>query len=274
MLGAQWRAVQREAQLAAEQIAHGVTVLGRANHAQTGLYAQAFFGLSIGLERVGKLVFIADHVMKAMESFPANRDLRRFGHDLIHLLDFCESVGVQLDLHRDHSGRPRDTIHRQIEHVLSMFAVRQRYYNLDYLSSEARGQEDPVAMWWSKVAVPILDRHHSKKQMEKDEEDARAIQGLAGSSMIVEHSAESGELIQSAHDLFAQARTTRVVQKYGRLYTLQIVRWLSSIIFELSYKGGYELGIDAFVGMHEPFSLFLNEDRYLRERKTWSIYRF
>jgi hypothetical protein len=44
-LGAQWQAVQREAQLAAEHAAYGVTVLGRANHAQTGLYTQAFFGL-------------------------------------------------------------------------------------------------------------------------------------------------------------------------------------------------------------------------------------
>ena len=46
---AEWRALQREAQLAAEQLAAGVTALGRANHAQTGLYSQAFFGLSVGL---------------------------------------------------------------------------------------------------------------------------------------------------------------------------------------------------------------------------------
>ena len=64
-LGTQWRAVQREAQLAAEQAAHGVTVLGRANHAQTGLYTQAFFGLSIGLERMGKLIFLADHAIRS-----------------------------------------------------------------------------------------------------------------------------------------------------------------------------------------------------------------
>ena len=61
-LGPKWKAVQREAQLASEQIAHGVTVLGRASHAQTGLYAQAFFGISIGLERMGKLIFLANFV--------------------------------------------------------------------------------------------------------------------------------------------------------------------------------------------------------------------
>ena len=40
ILDAQWQAVSREARLAAEQAAYGVTVLGRANHAQTGLYSR------------------------------------------------------------------------------------------------------------------------------------------------------------------------------------------------------------------------------------------
>lgn len=44
MLSAEWRALMREAQLSAEQIATGITVLGRANHAQVGLYSQAFLG--------------------------------------------------------------------------------------------------------------------------------------------------------------------------------------------------------------------------------------
>ena len=71
-LSAEWRALQREAQLAAEQIAVGVTALGRANHAQTGLYSQAFFGLSIGMERTGKLIFIANYAIRNNGSLPTN----------------------------------------------------------------------------------------------------------------------------------------------------------------------------------------------------------
>ena len=44
----EWHALGREAELAGEQLALGVTALGRANHAQQGLYTQAFFALSIG----------------------------------------------------------------------------------------------------------------------------------------------------------------------------------------------------------------------------------
>ena len=47
MLSPQHLALNREAGIAAELIASGVTLLGRASCARTGLYGQAFFNLSI-----------------------------------------------------------------------------------------------------------------------------------------------------------------------------------------------------------------------------------
>ncbi len=138
-LGAQWRAVQREAQLAAEQAAHGVTVLGRANHAQTGLYTQAFFGLSIGLERMGKLIFLTDHAIRSDGAFPTDQDLRKIGHDLASLLAKCEAIGAGLSQDRDYMAWPSDAIHRGIEDVLSLFATKLRYYNLNHLAGAAQG---------------------------------------------------------------------------------------------------------------------------------------
>jgi hypothetical protein len=272
-LGAQWRAVQREAQLAAEQAAHGVTVLGRANHAQTGLYTQAFFGLSIGLERMGKLIFLADHAIRSDGAFPTDQDLRKIGHDLASLLAKCEAIGTGLSQNQDYMARPSDAIHRGIEDVLSLFATKLRYYNLTHLAGAVQGQQDPVALWWEKVATPICDRHYSQRQREKDEADAVAIESILGEISTVIHSTEAGEPIRDVHTFFARGRATRVVQKYSRLYTLQIVRWLASIMFDLSYRGAYEQRIQALLGLHEPFTIFLNEDRYLRDRRTWSISR-
>ena len=73
--------------------------------------------------------------------------------------------------------------------------------------------------------------------------------------------------------MMTRAGATRIVQKYGRLYVMQLIRWLSMIIWELSHKGAYELRIEALLGLDEPFRIFCNEDRYLIGRKTWSIYR-
>ena len=272
-LGTQWRAVQREAQLAAEQAAHGVTVLGRANHAQTGLYTQAFFGLSIGLERMGKLIFLADHAIRSDGAFPTDHDLRKIGHDLDSLLTTCETIGTGLSQNQDYMARPSDAIHRGIEDVLSLFATKLRYYNLNHLAGPVQGQQDPVALWWEKVATPIIERHYSQRQRENEEAGAVAIENILGEISTVIHSTEAGESIRDVHTFFARGRATRVVQKYSRLYTLQIVRWLASIMFELSHHGAYEQRIQALLGLHEPFTIFLNEDRYLRDRRTWSVYR-
>jgi hypothetical protein len=271
-LDAQWQAVGREAQLAAEQAAHGVTVLGRANHAQTGLYTQAFFGLSIGLERMGKLIFLADHAIRSDGAFPTDQDLRTIGHDLASLLATCEAIGAGLHQNRDYMARPSDAIHRGIEEVLSLFATKLRYYNLNHVAGAAQGQQDPVALWWEKVATSICDRHYSQRQREKDKADAVAIETIVGDITFVIHSTETGEPIQDVHTLFTRSMATRVVQKYGRLYTLQIVRWLASMMFDLSYWGAYEYRIEPLLGLDEPFTIFLNKDYYLRDRKTWSIY--
>lgn len=273
MLGPEWQAMQREAQLAAEQVAHGATVLGRANHAQTGLYNQAFFGLSIGLERVGKLIFLADHAIDHQGKFPSNGDLRAIGHDVVSLLDTCERIAKRIDLKRDYAARPSDVIHIGIVEVLSLFATSLRYYNLDHLSGRGSNQTDPIAMWWEKVASPICDRHYTTRQREQDEREAALAEEVFGRNSLVIHSSEDGKPIQSISEMCMQSRATRVVQQYGRMYVLQIIRWISSIVFELSHTGAYERGIEALLGLHEPFAIFRNEDAYLRRRKRWSIYR-
>jgi hypothetical protein len=268
-----WLAIQREAQLAAEQIAAGVTVLGRANHMETGLYSQAFFGLSIGLERLGKLIIVADYAIEHSGSFPTDAYLRKIGHNLQDILTRCEAIGKTVDAQRSYASRPGDPVHKGIEEVLSKFAAGSRYYNLDYIAGVTGQELDPIAMWWVKVSKPICKCHHSDGQRKKDSTAAPfATECLGGYSLVLSH-AEDGTEIDDIGSVFARACQTAVVQKYGRLYTLQIVRWLASILWELSFSGAYQKGIEPLSGLNEPFAIFHNEDRLLRNRKTWSIYR-
>lgn len=176
-LSLEWRALGREAELSAEQIATGVTVLGRANHAQTGLYSQAFFGLSIGLERLGKLIIIADHATQHSGSFQTDDDLKQIGHDLRRLLPGCEAIGRTIKPDRSYASRPTDPIHQAIETTLSQFATKSRYYNLTYIAGSAGEQTDPISTWWENVAKRICDRHYSESQWRK----TQLKQGLWGS---------------------------------------------------------------------------------------------
>ncbi|MDR4467858.1 MAG: hypothetical protein MRJ68_06090 [Nitrospira sp.] len=272
-LSAEWLALQREAQLAAEQIATGVTILGRANHAQTGLYSQAFFGLSIGLERIGKLIVVANHAIQNNGNFPTDSDLRKIGHELRKLLSTCDLIGKAIKPEGAYTSRPADHIHRGIEETLSEFATRSRYYNLAYIAGGAGGQSDPIGTWWENVAKPICDRHYPESQRRKDEAQAAFMGKLLDRHSMVIHHTEEGAEINDLGTFFARAGVTVVVQKYGRLYMLQIVRWLSSIITELSRRGAYEKRIEPLLGLDEPFWIFRGDDRSLLKRKTWSIYR-
>ena len=201
-----------------------------------------------------------------------DNDLRDIGHNLCSLLAKCEAIGTHLNADREYNDRPHDPIHRGILEVLTLFATKLRYYNLNHLAGATAGQSDPIALWWDKVAAPICNRHYSERQKRLDEGDGALMHHLLGDDSLVRHSAENGGPIKDLASLFARGRATLVVQRYGRLYTLQIARWLTSMIFDLSHRGAYELRIQPLLGLNEPFTIFLNEDKYFRERKTWSIY--
>lgn len=265
------RALQREAQLAAQQLASGVTIIGRANHAQIGLYSQAFFELAIGLERLGKLIVVADHAVNSNGSFPTNDYLKQISHDLRKLLPKCELIGETTDASRRWASRPADPIHKGIEETLSEFSIRLRYYNLDYITRAAGQQLDPIAMWWKKVAEPICELHYSERKRMNDAAKAGVIaETLAKYSIIRQYREDGTELAD--FDFFSRPSATAVVQKYGRLYTLQIVRWLAAILRDLCDRGAYKERIEPLLGLGEPFRKFNNDDKCFRDVKTWSIY--
>lgn len=268
----QWRLMQNEAQLAAEQIAHGVTLLGKANHAQKGYYAQAFFALSIGLERMGKIIYLAEYVITTGGRLPSNQELRKIGHDIQPLLRECETIGESITGEREFKERPSLAVHTGIEEVLSLFATSLRYYNLNTLAGATQGLGEPIKLWWEKVAARILEKHYTQEQQQKDQEKADSMDRGIDDWLIVRKTTETGEIILDYASLFIHDKKTKYVQRYSQLYTLQIVRWLSSIIYHLSYQGAYIMRIDFLLGLHEPFAIFLNEDKFLRSRTTWTIY--
>jgi hypothetical protein len=269
----QWHALGREAELAGAQIALGVTALGRASHARLGDYTIAFFSLTIGLERMGKLIVIADHAIEHHGEFPDNHFLKKkISHDLALLLDHCEAVAAVRRSSGDYSKRPNEKVHQGIIQTLSEFGTLTRYYNLDLLAGgKAAKLPEPVGAWWKRVGEPILSKHYKAYHQERNNNMAEAMEELTRGRVMVRHHSETGEPINDYSTLVRRGGATRVVQKYGRLYVLQIVRWLTYLLFDLEHEGGKHR-IEPLFGINEPFKLFLNEDRYFRERKTWAIY--
>jgi hypothetical protein len=265
----QWHALGKEAELAGAQIALGVTALGRASHARLGDYTTAFFSLAIGLERLGKLIVVGDYAIEHSGEFPSDTLLKKFSHDLGQLMNHCEDVSGKRRSSGTHSKRPNDQVHQGIIQTLSEFATLSRYYNLNLLAGgEAANLPEPIGAWWKRVGEPILSKHYTVRQRQKDSCIAEHINTAVRAHVSVRHHSEAGDSMNDMAELLRHAGATRVVQKYGRLQVLQIVRWLTFLLTAMIYEARF----DQFLGADEPFKIFLNDDRYFSRRKSWAIY--
>jgi len=271
----QWHAMAREAGLAAEHMASGVTALGKANYAQEAYYAQAFFALTIGFERSAKLALLVDHALQNNGEFPANKDLRDYGHDLGALLCRMDQIAERLGLSKTQCRLPNTEIHQAIIRVLSDFARNiTRYYNLELLtgSPSAARQMDPLKQWFELVVKPICALHYKPEQRRKHEQNALLIDKLFSGHARVCHQTEIGEPLESMYEASNRTGMTEHMAPYVRLYVMQIVRFVGCVLSELGHAS-YKAQIEDIPHLAEFFAIFNNEDRYLKRRKAWSIYR-
>ncbi|MDR0782990.1 MAG: hypothetical protein LBE83_04435 [Propionibacteriaceae bacterium] len=82
---ATWMLLSREAALSTRLLESGLTDIRHAYFGLPAAYYEAFFSLSVGLERVAKLVIAVCRYIKS-GSFPADREMRQtYGHDLVLL---------------------------------------------------------------------------------------------------------------------------------------------------------------------------------------------
>jgi hypothetical protein len=267
-----WHAVGREIELATQQIGSGIVALGNAAHARRGQYTAAFFGISTGLERIAKLIIIADHALDNNGSFPSDKQLRNIGHDLEKLLEYTEHIACRrFALSKNHI-RPDTPIHQAIISVLSDFAKSTRYYNLNFLTGSAETDKaDPMSAWWTNVANPIIERHYPTSKKECDVEEISRMGEMYDAASTVIMSDELGEQIGNFTNLMLRVPQTRVAQRYGRMYALQIVRWLAYVLCGLAEKAAGDPQMEPLFGLEEHLWLFIQPDSVLRDRKIWGV---
>ena len=88
-----WYLLEQEGLLAQACLCNGLTALRRANLGdKKGLFYSAFFELSIGFERVLKLVLILDHMARNQLVPPDSKTVEDYGHKLRALFDAANAV--------------------------------------------------------------------------------------------------------------------------------------------------------------------------------------
>lgn len=264
----EWHAIRREATLVRHLVGSGVTALGRASFADKfGEYYTAFFGLSVGLERLCKLALVADHAISHNGRMPEESVVRRFRHKLVDLTDAVDAVAQNHKLTLKYP-RPLTAISVKIIECLDAFAdaSRGRYANFAAIGDPKLGQEEPIRKWWGDVAELILEERYFGKHAQECVEDAARVVDTLLSPATVLYFNETGETMQDILSSSIRAQQTAIVQEYGRYYALTVVRWLADVFLHLSDLTNSSV----FFGMLDFFHIYIVDDKLLRTRRVWA----
>ena len=128
----QWRALHLEANLVSQLIGSGITALGRASYASgLGEYYTAFFGLSIGIERLVKIILIADHLLDHGGELPEQEEVKKFGHKLSTLVERAQAIAQKRDLKLEYV-KPKSEICSAIIRCLDAFADASKVFTKSF----------------------------------------------------------------------------------------------------------------------------------------------
>ena len=162
------RLLTQEGYLFHSCISNGLTNLRKADISRKGMFYSGFFELSIGLERLMKVIVIIDHMARNALRAPNKSTLKQFSHGLTSLFDGLRLIPTMLSLHPLQAVQ-QNTIDWDILVFLDNFAMGARYFNLDKLAS-ATGFSDPLLQWDAIIGrilatdVPTMKRQRAARQ--------------------------------------------------------------------------------------------------------------
>lgn len=156
----------REGHLFHSCLSQGMTSIAAADRESPGACYSAFFNLSIGLERLLKVVLIIDHMAKNELRLPDLAVVKDYGHSLGKLFSAAQAATKQPLFPPQMPG----TIEADILKHLDDFARVSRYHNLDTLSTQAK-LDDPLATWGrilDRVLNSDVSRRWSRRVLDRD----------------------------------------------------------------------------------------------------------
>jgi len=233
-----FKLLNREADLIVGLISSGMADLRR-SYINKAYYYQGFYGVSIGLERILKLLIFLNGSSINIKSF--NHDMKKL---FLHVGIFFKKNSIEQD----------------IIDFLNDFALKRRYQIVDVLNSGDYKQinNEPIAIFYEKIIKNILNFHPPKSLLVP--KDGVLLSDLGSLFMFNEDFSEETDMnnywIKNQLDIYAL--------KYVSMY---IGRILQPIIEKINGKG-YPFKNNPDFSDH--FKYLKQNDSYFKNRKTFN----
>jgi hypothetical protein len=265
-------ALSKEAGFTQEMLGAGATQIRMANYATKGVYFQAFTSLSTGLERIGKLCLMLDYYIDHHGRFPDYNYMKnQIGHNLMLIYQQAKGIIAKRTLSMSFLQDLDDPIYQAIISVLSEFALGDRYSNIDFLVGGKR-QNDPVASWFKEVDQRLYRTKVGQKKKDEIQSHAAMVGSALGPFAMVLHTSEAGDEIDDVEEASRMTGIWRAVAPHRQLCVVQIIRYWAELLRLLQYEAMKLPGED-IPYLSESFALFLNDDSYIKTRKTFDRLR-
>lgn len=227
------RLLLNEANLTTSLLDNGLISISNANIYNQGLYYQAFFSLSIGIERALKIILINSYRVDHDENFPEDLSLKDYRHGLINLLDVAN---IPLN---------KESIHYQILEFLNDFAEKTRYYNLDFMSNKKNTNNDPLKKWAEieKRIVSMIPKNEINNK--------KVLANMLNEFSDVKYYDNKGSLINNFNGILDNYENASLTQIYSAFYVFELIKIIVHKIYELE-KENYMMPV-----LSEVFSNYL-----------------
>jgi hypothetical protein len=249
--------LQQEGYLIRTSLAQGLTALRNANLSDKGLYYAAFFGLSIGIERLLKVILILDHMARNSLNAPPTSTLRRqagrTGHDLRALFAAAESIQSPRDPHPLAFMRPQTLEHDILTHLSDFAEACGRYADLDALSTN-RPPADPLARWKDITSMILaIDVPQRSKRLARSKATAVST-ALADSAKVIAFDLDKRQL--SVHEWVETPMMQDLAAARAVVRVLRILSPLADFLEEVNERA---LNTVRRLAPHEPGVPFMRE---------------
>jgi len=274
MFSETWYLLQQEGYLTQSCLCNGLTALRQANiNDKKGLYYSAFFEMSIGLERMMKLIIIIDHMSNNNLAPPESAEVEKYKHHLIKLLDTVQKICNVRNLTPLHY-LSSDSIQMKLITFLDAFAhPGGRYANINKITEhKLKTCIDPLAAW-NQIANQILTEMATEKEHRNAEVAGQVASdgyGDAACNLI-------RDLDRRAMDvqrLFKRMAGLETVAKYAIYELVVFIAALSDVLSEVSYSAqainrGMPENIAHIPDMREFFHFALHDKRTVMRKRRW-----
>lgn len=252
-------------------LAQGLTALRAAGAHDKGALYRASFQLSIGIERMMKVIAIIHHMGENSGSPPTGREIKdRFGHDFPKLSGAVMPISARID------GDPlgtvlADPLNRRIFDLLGEFGKGDiRYFNLEALAATPP-ELDPLSKWHL-----LFD-----EIVEHDVPKRRKAMAIAQALMIGSLIDQTATVIM--HDLQGSALTGRTLverralegeaARYAVWRVMQLLFALKRVLDKVTHTAMYgtaPVSKEPRVPyMHEFFPFVVDDWSLVKNKKRW-----